>query len=163
VGVFQDITERKKSQLKQSRLKAQQYGRRIVETVPTPVLILDAGLKVVMANRAFYSFFQVTARETLGRSLDELGNRQWGIPELLALLRNILPELKTITDYIVDHSFPKLGRRIISLHARKLRGRLKEGENILLAMNDVTEQKLAEEEQLEYQQKLRPGFGIDQL
>ena len=41
--------------------RALDYANGIVETVRNPLLILDAGLRVERANRAFYSHFQVRA------------------------------------------------------------------------------------------------------
>jgi|GEM_PF-1273355 len=155
VGVFQDITERKLVYEKQSLDKAQKYARNIVETVHNPILLLAPDLKVVLANRSFYWFFQVTSKETIGKYLYKLGNRQWDIPELRNLLEDILPKQTTVRDYVIDLHFEKIGRRILTLNAHKLRGTLKQEERILLSISDITEQKLAEQEQLEYQQKLR--------
>ena len=155
VCVFQDITERKKAQQKESMDKAHQYGRDILETVHNPIILLDAELKVVMANRSFYWIFKESPGQTIGRYLYELGNRQWDIPELRRILEDILPHKTTLRDYIVDHHFKKIGRRIMKLNAHKMRSTIGQEEKIVLSMQDITEQKLAELEQLEYQQKLR--------
>jgi two-component system, chemotaxis family, CheB/CheR fusion protein len=58
--------------------------------VREPLLVLDATLRVVLANSAFYSTFQVTPDATQGQLLYELGNRQWDIPALHALLEDVL-------------------------------------------------------------------------
>jgi len=50
-----------------------EYANGIVETVRNPLLILNAGLRVERANRSFFDFFRVTAQETVGRLVYELG------------------------------------------------------------------------------------------
>jgi PAS domain-containing protein len=69
----------------------QDYALNIVDTVREPLLILDATLRVRSANRAFYQTFQVSAEETVDRLIYELGNGQWGIPDLRRLLEDIVP------------------------------------------------------------------------
>lgn len=54
-----------------------------IETMPIPLLIITAGLKVKLANQAFYEKFQVSRNETEGRLLSDLGNGQWNNPALL--------------------------------------------------------------------------------
>ena len=40
-------------------MAAQTYAESIVETVREPLVVLDAGLRVKSANKAFYETFQV--------------------------------------------------------------------------------------------------------
>ena len=112
----------------------------IVETVSQPLLVLDADLRVVNANRAFCGHFQVSAEETEGALLYDLGNGQWDIPELRRLLGEVLPREQTVEDFRVEHKFETLGRRIMRLNARSLK-RPGEPDTILLAISDVTERE----------------------
>jgi PAS domain-containing protein len=61
----------------------------IVDTVREPLLVLDADLRVLRANRSFYRAFRVAPEETVGRLVYELGNRQWDIPALRRLLEEV--------------------------------------------------------------------------
>jgi PAS domain-containing protein len=72
--------------------EATRYAESIVETVREPLLILDANLKIISANRNFYTTFKVNPANTIGRFIYDLGNRQWDIPKLRELLENILPK-----------------------------------------------------------------------
>ena len=63
----------------------------IVNTVRVSLVVLDATLHVVMANRYFYECFQVTPQETESHRLYDLGNGQWNIPALRDLLEEIVP------------------------------------------------------------------------
>ncbi len=123
------------------------YAQNIVDTVREPLLILDATLRVRSANRAFYQTFHVSAEETEGRLIYELGNGQWDISDLRTLLEEIVPKSSVFDDFELDHTFPVIGRRVMLLNARKLQAG-HHGELLVLAMEDVTAGKRAEEELL---------------
>jgi PAS domain S-box-containing protein len=125
----------------------QNYAQNIVDTVREPLLILDATLRVRSANRAFYQTFHVSPAETEGRLIYELGNGQWDIPDLRTLLEDIVPKSSVFDDFELDHTFPIIGRRVMLLNARKLQAG-HHGELLVLAMEDVTARKRAEEELL---------------
>ena len=121
------------------------YAQNIVDTIREPLLILDATLRVQSANRAFYQTFQVSASETEGRLIYELGNGQWNIPDLRTLLEDIVPTSSMFDDFELEHSFPVIGRRFMLLNARKLQAG-QHGELLVLAMEDVTARKKVEED-----------------
>jgi signal transduction histidine kinase/CheY-like chemotaxis protein len=112
------------------------FAQDVFDTVREPLLVLDADLRVRLANTAFYQTFQVTAAETESRHLYELGTGQWGLTSLRTLLEEIIPESSVFNDFTLEHDFPHIGRRIMLLNARKLHAEL-----VLLAMEDVTEQR----------------------
>ena len=96
------------------------YVESILDTVREPVLVLEASLHVKTASRSFYRTFNVSAEETVGRFVYDLGNGQWSTPALRALLEEILPQHTTIQDLEIGHEVPELGRRVMLLNARKL-------------------------------------------
>ena len=122
----------------------QNYAQNIVDTVREPLLILDATLRVRSANRAFYQTFHVSPAETERRLIYELGNGQWDIPDLRTLLEDIVPKSSVFDDFELEHTFPDIGRRVILLNARKLQAG-QHGELLVLAMEDVTARRQAEE------------------
>jgi PAS domain S-box-containing protein len=122
----------------------QDYAQNIVDTVREPLLILDATLRVRSANRAFYQTFHVSPAETEGRLIYELGNGQWDIPDLRRLLEDIVPTSSVFNDFELEHTFPVIGRRAMLLNARKLQAG-RHGELLVLAMEDVTARRRAEE------------------
>src|SRR5687768_5124280 len=125
----------------------QDYALNIVDTVREPLLILDTTLRVRSANRAFYQTFQVSPEETVDQLIYELGNGQWDIPALRTLLEDIVPKSSVFNDFELEHAFPVIGRRVMLLNARKLQAG-RHGELLVLAMEDVTARKRAEEELL---------------
>jgi signal transduction histidine kinase len=110
-----------------------------VETAREPILALDADLRVLSANRSFYEFFKVTPQDTIGNPIYDLGNRQWDIPRLRALLAEVLPKDNQFDDYEVNHVFSTIGHKIMSLNARRITQRATGLQLILLRIQDYTE------------------------
>ena len=120
----------------------------IIATIREPLLLLDSTLRVKKASRSFYHTFKVTPSVTEGRCLYELGDGQWDIPQLRLLLEDILPKANVIENFEVTHDFPSLGRRVMSLNARRLWRGGSPAAQILLAIEDITTRKQVEEELL---------------
>jgi PAS domain S-box-containing protein len=118
----------------------------IVQTVREGLLVLDSDLTVRFANRSFCDKFSVAPEHTVGRKLYELANGQWAIPELRSLIENVLSERATIEAFEVDRVFPSIGRRVMVLNARKIHRADKHKVQVLLAIEDVTEQRRLEHE-----------------
>jgi PAS domain S-box-containing protein len=126
--------------------RARLYFEGIVETVRNPLVVLDSELRVRSCNQAFYKMFHVTAGETIGRLLYDLGNRQWDLPALRRLLEKMLPQKKQVTDFSITHTFEIIGERTMLLNARILESQGEGANQILLAIEDVTERKRLEAE-----------------
>ncbi len=124
---------------------AREYAESIVETVREPLVVLDSHLKILTANHSFYDTFKVRPEETIGNFIYDIGNRQWDILKLRVLFEEILPNDSAFNGYEVDHVFPGVGRKIILLNARQILRKNISSHIILLAMEDVTERKQAEE------------------
>ncbi|HZP16370.1 MAG TPA: ATP-binding protein, partial [Terriglobales bacterium] len=83
--------------------------------------------------------------ETEHRLIYDLGNGQWNIPKLRELLENILPAHSTFRDFEVAHVFEHVGRKVMLLNASEIYNPNAQARTILLAFEDVTERKQAEE------------------
>jgi len=118
----------------------------IVETIPSALLVLDRNLNISSANRAFYQTFRTSADETEGCLIYDLGNRQWDIPALRTLLESVIPHRASVEGFEVEHDFPVIGRRTMLVNARKI---FRPGDHdgfILLAIEDVSEERAARKE-----------------
>ena len=113
----------------------------IVETVREPLLVLDSGLTILMANHSFYDTFKVTPEETLGKQIYNLGNQQWDIPLLRKLLKDILLKDNKFDSYEIEHVFPNVGHKIMLLNARRIIQKKIGSQMILLAIEDITERR----------------------
>jgi PAS domain S-box-containing protein len=138
--------------------EARRYAESIVETVREPLLVLDADLKIISANRNFYKTFKVTPGETLGSFIYDLGNKQWDIPKLRELLEEVLPEKEAFDDYEVNHDFQDIGHKIMLLNARQIYRKDIGAKLILLAIEDITERKRLESLLIDSEEQYRRLF-----
>ncbi|WP_454883342.1 sensor histidine kinase [Sphingomonas oryzagri] len=133
-------------------------ARAIVETIPEPFLMLDAQFRVLAASRSFYDSFHVDAEDTQDSSLFALGNGQWNLPALRAMLERIIVDRVAIDGFEVEREFPGIGHRTMLLDARKVPREPGEAIRILLAFRDVTARRAIEREKeaiLEQSEHLR--------
>ncbi len=131
IGLNEQITE------------ARDYAEAIVSTLHEPLLVLDKQLRVKSANSSFYKIFQVNEKDTTGKLIFDLGNKQWNIPDLRELLQNILPHKSKFENFEVTHNFPNIGKRIVLLNACEIINKTGSEKLILLAIEDITEKKKA--------------------
>ena len=120
------------------------YFKNIFNTVREGILILDENLRVLLANRSFFTIFKVDSEETIGSLLYDLGNRQWNIPSLRVLLEEILPKNTTVDDFAIEHNFESIGQKTMLLSACKILAKKNDLPIILLAIEDITERKRIE-------------------
>jgi diguanylate cyclase (GGDEF)-like protein/PAS domain S-box-containing protein len=136
-----------KSSMEVKRLQeAFEFSDAIIATVREPLVVLDRELRVITANRSFYRTFQVNPEETENCLIYDLGDRQWNIPRLRELLENILPMNTSFDDFEVEHDFESVGKKTMLLNARKIYRETNHVEMVLLAFEDITERKKAEEQ-----------------
>jgi two-component system CheB/CheR fusion protein len=121
------------------------FAEAIVETVREPLVILNHNLQIVKANKTFYETFHAVPAETEERLIYDLGNGQWNIPKLRELLESILPAHSTFRDFEVTHDFQHVGRKVMLLNASEIFNPNAQARTILLAIEDVTDRKQAEE------------------
>ncbi|MBN1295569.1 sigma 54-interacting transcriptional regulator [bacterium] len=114
----------------------------VLNAVREPLIILDSDLTVVAANRSFYEMFDVRKDETENAPIFSLGNRQWNIPALRELLKQVVSCDKEIDDFEVDHPFERIGRKIMHLNARRIFTETMRTQWILLAIQDVTDREV---------------------
>src|SRR6202521_914416 len=118
----------------------------LVETIREGILVLDPDLTIHFANRSFCHTFAVAPEHTIGRKLYEIGNGQWDIPKLRSSLETIISGRKTIEAFEVEYFVPSIGRRTMVLNARKVYRPGNKTQQILLAIEDVTERARLERE-----------------
>ena len=122
--------------LQKQLLDTRDYAEAVIEAVP-PLLVLDDKLCVQTANKSFCKSFKISARETVGRLVYELGNGQWNIPKLRTLLEDVLPRKSVFKDFEVTHEFESIGRRTMLVTGRQV----DHLQRILLFIEDVTDRR----------------------
>jgi chemotaxis protein methyltransferase CheR len=118
----------------------------LVETIREGILVLEPDLTIRFANRSFCHTFAVAPEHLVGRKLYEIGNGQWDIPKLRTSLETIISGRNTIEAFEAEYFFPSIGRRIMVLNARKVYRPGNKIQQILLAIEDVTERARLERE-----------------
>jgi two-component system, chemotaxis family, CheB/CheR fusion protein len=132
-----DMLKRSLEQLKQAR----DYAEAIIETVGEPLVVLDAELRVLRANDAFYRTFGLARPEVEQHYFHELGGGLWNQPRLRELLAEVLPRNERLRDLEFEADFGGLGRRTLLLNAQRIAWEGRKVRMILLALQDVTERK----------------------
>ncbi len=139
------VSEAEHKHMERALQESSEYADNIVATVREPLVVLDADLRVILANRSFYSTFQVTPEDTEGKLVYNLGDRQWDIPRLRELLEDILLKNTSFDDFEVEHSFETIGYKAMLLNARRIYQKENRTRMILLAIEDITERRQMQE------------------
>jgi PAS domain S-box-containing protein len=126
--------------------EAQRLALAIVDTLPEPFLVLDDTLHLVAGSRCFYELFGEDPVKAHGRSLFELSDDEWDIPGLRQLLLAVLAEHMAMEGFEFEQEFANRGRRNIQLNALPIRDESTAGRMVLLAIKDITERRVAEQE-----------------
>jgi len=119
------------------------YAAMIVESVRDGLVVLNANLEVISANRSFYQTFEMTPTQTEGRLFFDLGQGEWNLPSLRSLLREVMIQNTPQQDVEVTQAVAELGSRTLLVNACQVFQEMAEP-MILLAIADITERKQAE-------------------
>jgi two-component system CheB/CheR fusion protein len=123
-----------------------EYTKAILNSVSSPLVVLDAALRVRSANRAFYELFGVSRDRTQGVPLRELADDDaWKASALWIALEQMLHDDRPFQSLEITRTFPGVGERTLLVDACRvvLRG---DGSTILLACQDITVHKRAQRE-----------------
>jgi PAS domain S-box-containing protein len=154
--IASDLSEIKRTEqeLRASSDQAQksgEYARAIVGTIHEALVVVDSECRVVTVNRSFCNLFRVSLQGMEHQSFFGLGAGQCNVPLLRELLQDILSKGIQIKDFELDQDFPEIGRRRLVLNARQI----DESKTILIAIEDFTERKQAQEEAEKSQSTIR--------
>src|SRR5581483_5651496 len=148
-----DELQAKNAALAQSR----DFAMSIVETVRQPLLVLDTDLRIKMANRAFYRTFQVSPLEAEGQVIYSLSHGRWDLPGLRDSLDGLSQGANSFPDFEVEQDLPNVGRRSLVVGGC----RIKDLRMILLAIEDITERKLAQQALRKNEEHLRQAQKME--
>jgi two-component system CheB/CheR fusion protein len=142
VLVLMDIDVIKKRN--QELVLAAEFTKSIIDTMPEPVLVLSADLRILMANQAFYKAFEVEPKTTLNQLVYNLGDGQWNKPDLRVLLEEVLPHDRNFFNHEVVYDFPGIGWKSFMLSGRYMVQEPDAAPLILLSLTDMTKRKKIE-------------------
>ncbi|MEF8943255.1 MAG: PAS domain S-box protein [Desulfohalobiaceae bacterium] len=117
------------------------FAESILATLRDPIIILDKDLKVISANRSFYTTFKTTPDETIGSFIYDLKNKEWDIPKLRELLEEVISKKQAFDDFEISHEFRDIGHKVLLLNTREIYRKDIGTTVLLLAFEDITEHK----------------------
>ena len=126
--------------------QAQALALAIVDTLPEPFLVLDDSLRLLAGSRCFYEVYGEDPSSAHGRSMFDLSGGQWDIPGLRQLLAAVVDDRTSIESFEFERVFTELGKRTLHLNALPIRDESGLGRMVLVAIKDITERRVAEQE-----------------
>lgn len=120
------------------------YSEAIVETIREPLVVLHTDLRMRRANQSFYTLFNL-GKDIEGQYFFEISKGMLDVPELRKLLQKTVTKGIGFQDFELRHHFKDLGEKILVFNAMRMSSENSKRTRILLAIEDVTERKLAEE------------------
>ncbi len=114
------------------------YSESIIKTIREPLIIINQDFTIQTANPAFYKYFDTTEKHTEGQSFFHIGNCQWDLPEFRKLMKEMLENTASVTDFRVETECPGIGKKIMMVNARHIVDSKPTG-MILIAMEDITD------------------------
>lgn len=117
------------------------FEKMLANAVVEPLIVLDAAFCITAASRSFYAAFHYEPAKTVGRSLFEIGGREWDIAALRTGLDGTLANNVPLVGSALRADIPGLGRREIVVSASLLAFDGSNEASIVVAISDVTERR----------------------
>jgi PAS domain S-box-containing protein len=138
-----DLTETRKNE--RALEESQNFSETIIHTLHEPLMVVDAKLRIVQSNEAFTNLFKMPGRLAKGMPLETVLNLWWRGNELVKRLEDVFLKNTPLNNIEFEVQPRHQGRRIFLFNAR----RIQRGENsppaLLIALEDITARKDAEE------------------
>ncbi len=141
VATLVDISGRKR--IENALERELRLTRGIVATVREPLIVLDNEFNILSVSESFIETFAVSRRDTIHQNLYEIAAGTWDAPALRKILDQVRERGDPVEGYEFEHVFPKVGRKLLVVNARKVKTEDVAGEAYLLAFEDVTEERRA--------------------
>ena len=139
VATFSEVSDLKALQRKSNAER--EFAENIVDTVREPLIVLDGGFNILSVSKSFHNVFETTRKNLIGKNFFSIQNGQWDVPRLRKLLEAVLPKKTTVESFELTLQYGDLSQRNMVLNARKIEDGSAAQRLILLALEDVTEQK----------------------
>lgn len=125
-------------------------GESIVETINEPILVLDEQFKIKMVNHALCETFHVAPKQCLNKAFFSFHSGIWKSEELKTSLESVLQKNSVIQGMAITLQMSKKDKRFYQLEASRVQLENNKIKLIVVVLNDITDQKKAEEEKDNY-------------
>lgn len=116
----------------------------MIESSPTPLLLLDSELRVTRASEAFCDAFGINPEAAAGSMLAQLGTGEWDVPQLHSLLAAIASGTPQVVAFEMNLARPDFDTRCLIINARRIAYRNLGRTRLLMAVADVSDARTNE-------------------
>lgn len=116
----------------------------VVASSHAPLLLLDGDLTVIAASASFCRAFNINVANLSGRKLSSLGDGEWDVPQLAALLSATASGFAEVEAYEMDLVRKDQGVRRLVVNAQKLDYADLGSVRLIMSISDVTEARVSE-------------------
>jgi len=120
------------------------YTEAIVATLREPIVVLDTDLRIKNINRAFSKKYNIAKDEAAGKLIYEIQNHLFDNIPMREMLAKVLKDKTQLDDYQISLNLKPYGESIMLLNVRQVTNETSQKQLILLAIEDITERKIAE-------------------
>lgn len=151
LGVVSLLAERAAIAIRVARLRSElrageEFVTRILESIPTSLLVFDRGLRIVSANRNFLDKARRTARLTIGRRMDEVLPRALlRYTHLDRMVEEVFRTGRLVESKKLAYRAPGVPTRLYAYRLFPIKGQMTVV-NVVLLMDDITEREQLQEE-----------------
>ena len=132
--------------------KARSFAEAIVDALKEALLVLDGQRCVVSANRSFFKIFKLSEEEVIGKSIFQVADGLFNLPDLRRLLEKTSPQFENLK---ITADFKQLGQRTFLFNAHQIQSAQNGTQLILLTMEDISEKSKIESALRESEEKYR--------
>jgi len=139
-----------------------EFTKTILNAVIDPLVVLDEGLRIQTANRAFFEWFGASRDRAQGLTISHLGDDEWKALDLWPSLQATLSPNSNFQTLELEANFPNAGRRTVLLDARPL---VRDGHALLLvSFRDISKHTQIEQALRENEARFRKLYeSMDEL
>lgn len=151
LGVVSLLAERAAIAIRVTRLRSElrageEFVTRILESIPTSLLVFDRTLRIVSANRNFLDKARRTARLTIGRKIGEvLPGTLLKHTQLDRMAAEVFRTGRSVEGGRLTYRAPGLPTRLYAYRLFPIKGQTTV-ENVVLLMDDITEREQLQED-----------------
>jgi two-component system CheB/CheR fusion protein len=121
------------------------FNEAVLDTAPVPLVVLDGEFKILMANQIFGKIFDADPQAVHGKSILEVSDGVLDIEGFREFLEVTMKQGRLIKSFVVDSHGGSAGHRYLKITSERLSPQDTGGQMILVAFDDLTREKLAEE------------------
>jgi PAS domain S-box-containing protein len=148
-----DLTERKKNERALEETK--KFLETIIQTIHEPLLVVDVNLRILQSNEAFTKLFGIQRQLAKNLPLESVLNLWWNGNQLRQCFEDVLLKNSPLNSFEFEVHPRNLGRRIFLFNARRILRSENSPPVLLIAIEDITLRKEAEEKLAQTNQQLQ--------